>query len=671
MTGRSEEQSGDDLPRSMVNCDGRTFESEIDLFVEQLSSLTNEQRCRYRAKNAQAIAQLDHGCVLIVSGPGSGKSHLFSERIRYWLPRNDKYSVYVASFVRKLIRDLESELDAKLSDDDRSRVTVSTLHHLARSLVERNHGATSLELRRDTSVITQRWQSMVWNDVLAFHPGLRRELYPWCSLQRQFHTLELKSTEPWTGLHSTFGELRKFYNAIGFADMITLAAEAIEQNPSLATHTHWIIDEFQDFNKAEDRLIRALTNGSEGLVMAGDDEQALYQRLKASSPDIIIAYYGDNEFAKAMLPYCSRCSYYVCLGASAFIAADRPKGAIRKVYLPVEVNQDAVKVQVVATAAPNTAVDYIEKFLSSHKGELESYKAKMQAGEESDPYLLILSPDREARFYRPKADKKIREVVSRWSDIRIGHSQDYFTVLDFYRVATNRHDNFAVRKVLDIHGVTSAQAHELLETALQSGTNLADLEDGSIRRALDDAAAVEEIVNAGVHPQQMVAALSKIFSISEPVRLAEEFETDPIRGGASVDEGDEAIETAGACRPVEFMTIVGSKGLSARHVIVIGCDDVNLAYTTRLAFFVGLTRARESLHLIASAKAGGATRPHRFLLDLPREYCEYIVHKTAGDDVLNGPDQLVERFEQWIRVKKRGVQSQTPGLQRSARRDTK
>ena len=47
------------------------------------------------------------------------------------------------------------------------------------------------------------------------------------------------------------------------------------------------------------------------LNAAPDPEtQALYQQLKHSHPEIIKRYYDDADFAKAMLPYCSRCSYW-------------------------------------------------------------------------------------------------------------------------------------------------------------------------------------------------------------------------------------------------------------------------------------------------------------------------------------------------------------------------
>ena len=74
---------------------------------------------------------------------------------------------------------------------------------------------------------------------------------------------------------------------------------------------------------------------------------------------------------------------------------------------------------------------------------------------------------------------------------------------------------------------------------------------------------------------------------------------------------------------VELMTIVGSKGLSADHVIIIGFDNVNMGWITRNAFYVAMTRARKSLHIITALKAGGAVRAHKFLDQLPDANIEF------------------------------------------------
>ena len=146
-----------------------------------------------------------------------------------------------------------------------------------------------------------------------------------------------------------------------------------------------------------------LTSPATAVLIAGDDEQALYQRLKGATPEIIVAYYGDPGFAKSMLPYCSRCGYYICLAASAFIEHHRGGGAIAKSYLPLRRDPEGAKVQVVPTAAPRSAIAYVKHFLDAHAEELKAHEDAMESGRETDPFLLILArSEKSASTSRPR-----------------------------------------------------------------------------------------------------------------------------------------------------------------------------------------------------------------------------------------------------------------------------
>lgn len=637
------------LPRPMINAEGSTFDEDIEALYSALDNLTNEEREKYRRVNAEAIASHECPRILIVAGPGSGKSFLFLERIKYWMGQYPEATVGVASFVRKLVGDLSTEVSQKLSEDHQQRVSVSTIHSLARSLVERGKGAPGHPRDDHASVIAARWQTIVWSDVLAFLPEVANQSYTWKALQDCFYSETFLSEDDWPAIFSWYEKLQCFYNAVGFADMIHIARLAVDNTPSLNTHKLWVIDEYQDLNAAEDHLIRSLTVGASGVLLAGDDEQALYQEMKQSSPDIITSYYSGLEFANAMLPYCSRCSYFVCLVASSFIANGRIESAIRKIYLPVTVDHNAQRVQIIATAAPSTSIDYVERFMMEKEAELGEYLKRVAEGKEHDPFLLILRPNRSLGFLG-KSEARLVALVDKYSALGVQRSADYWTVMDYCTVGLRPEDNFALRKVLFHQGQSVEEVHLLLDEALRKGCRLAELGAESVKRALELSNTVFGIVwGSGSTTSEKVDALGAVLRISNHDRLMSELEE-----GTTIDEGEEAVETAGAARPVELLTIVGSKGLSAHHVIVLGCDALNMSRVTPLTFFVALTRARRSLHLVVSAKAGGGDAPHRFILELPESYCDYLVHKAKSDEALSGRDALGERFETWARLAKSG-----------------
>jgi hypothetical protein len=58
--------------------------------------------------------------------------------------------------------------------------------------------------------------------------------------------------------------------------------------------------------------------------------------------------------------------------------------------------------------------------------------------------------------------------------------------------------------------------------------------------------------------------------------------------------------------------------------------------TTPLEFYVALSRARETLHLVTSLGARGATAAHGYIYDIPEQYCDYLAFKRDGIELLAG-----------------------------------
>ena len=86
-------------------------------------------------------------------------------------------------------------------------------------------------------------------------------------------------------------ELCRFYNAAGFADLIIRARVALQENPDLNETDYFIIDEYQDFNAAEEAFIVQVTRSAKAMLLVGDDEQVLYERLKCGQAELIRNHY--------------------------------------------------------------------------------------------------------------------------------------------------------------------------------------------------------------------------------------------------------------------------------------------------------------------------------------------------------------------------------------------
>ncbi|MDD1779270.1 MAG: UvrD-helicase domain-containing protein, partial [Candidatus Helarchaeota archaeon] len=587
--------------RYLINENGERFNSsELEQITQKLDALSEEKRIEYRNQNASEIAKNNSKKTLIVSGPGTGKSFLFRDRIDYWFTGKQDARVLVTSFVRKLVVDLENDIgnDQNLTNEQKKQTSVFTLHRFARRIVEKNHGTSEWRFKPYFRIIGQFWKDKLWGDVLAYYNQLDSSTYSWQSFEEQLHNDDFKQSHEWKQLKRKYFELCKFYNAAGFADLILRARVALEENSQLNEFDFFIIDEYQDFNCAEDGLIGGLVRNSKGLLIVGDDDQVLYEKLKCGKAELIRNRYKNKDMTKAMLPFSSRNSYHIAKSATQFIQQNADKQRISKIYLPLNSTKDSQKIQIVACAAPTTAVDYIEKFITDHKSEIEERKVKLQSGEENDAFLLILTPSREVRYYQ-NAKARLLDIVSAYKQECPAFSDDYYLVLNYYSLARNPRNNFTFRKVMFYERLLHDQIHEIIIEAIESNKDFCDLDKKPIKDIMNKCESIKGIIENDLSLDEKISELSKLVDIKDNIALKRDLEKKPINQARITEieneEEEEAeleeLQTRKMCA-IELMTIVGAKGLSADHVIVIGFDNVNMNWITRNAFYVAITRAR-------------------------------------------------------------------------------
>lgn len=641
--------------RPLINPDGTPFDpADLERLRDLLDALPGDERIAFRNDNAQAIAQHASERLLIVSGPGTGKSHLFKQRINHWLTQNPEARILALSFVRKLVADLANDItnDQSLSDEQKARTEVHTLHKYARSIVERNRGTPELRFERHLKIISELWKEVVWEDVMGFADTFEWNEFSWKRFERQMHDSEFDNSEMWRGVRQSYFTLSQFYNAAGFADLILHAREALAENPDLAPHEFCIVDEFQDFNTAEEELIRELTKRCQGLLVVGDDDQVLYETLKSGKADLIRGLYADADFANAMLPFCGRSSFHITKAAAHFIQQEVDENCIQKIYLPISTDQECELIQVIGCAVPTSAVDYIRKFTEDHQAEIDARRNDLT---NKDPFLLILTPAKALRFYRNgNADTELLELVAEFkTEEGQTFPEDYYKLLSYYSCASHPEDNFTFRKILYYEDIPSTEVvvliRECLETGkrlYQSSHNLIDsiLEKcQNVKAILDSDDSIDDKINnlllAGVSLSNRDGLKAELTRQGIGEKQAQEVEHQE-EEQAELDELEVKELSA-----VELMTIVGSKGLSADHVIIIGFDNVYMDRITRNAFYVAMTRARKTLHLITSLRSG-AQGPSRHLDNLPHHRIEFSKYVKGTREKVGFADRRA--FERYL-----------------------
>jgi superfamily I DNA and RNA helicase len=89
----------------------RPEDSDIKAIKLTLDKLTNPERTSKREEITDAIIADESSRLVILSGPGTGKTHLFLNRIKQLLNRDSNTKVLVTTFVKKLAKDLQSRIN--------------------------------------------------------------------------------------------------------------------------------------------------------------------------------------------------------------------------------------------------------------------------------------------------------------------------------------------------------------------------------------------------------------------------------------------------------------------------------------------------------------------------------------------------------------------------------
>ncbi len=246
-----------------------------------LAGLTDEQR--------EAVTT-DASPLLVLAGAGSGKTRVLTRRVAYRAATDtlDPRRVLAVTFTRKAAAELTRRL-AGLGID--SPVNAGTFHALAfaqlrRILADRGQEPPKLLDRkgRILATLVGRGSGAAVGAVVREIEWAQARLIPpdgyEAAARRAGRDVPLAPGEL-AGVYEAYGREKRRRGLVDFDDLLTRCAEAIEEDPELAgairwRHRHLFVDEFQDLNPAQFRLLRAWSGERPDLFAVGDDEQAIY-----------------------------------------------------------------------------------------------------------------------------------------------------------------------------------------------------------------------------------------------------------------------------------------------------------------------------------------------------------------------------------------------------------
>lgn len=482
---------------------------------------------------------------LVVAGPGAGKTTLF-QKVLESLEKNAR-NCLALTFINNLKDDLEQEL-AGLA-------RVSTLHAYCLGLL-----GSQPALRQGLSsefrccpglrhLIKADWRYLQGPDVPKFVDEMR-------NLQPDNHL-------------AFYMDRAHYYDAVDFDDMVYRVCQGFSSGEAVPdSYDLVLIDEYQDFNRLEAGFIGHLGTNSP-ILIAGDDDQALYSRLRSSSCEYIRLLHAGEEFEVFELPFCLRCPEVVVEAVGDVIqhaqALGKLQGRIPKPYryFPPAKESDSTlypKIRVVKTSVQREgAANYMGRYIEQAIRSIPAEEIQ-QAAEKGYPYALVIASDP----YR-------RQVVS--------HLRDAGFVVD-----TKRDEQESLSRDVGLAILQEDERANLgwrILVELDSPAFLAQ----AIRETTDGSAALVDVLPEPYRESVLAEVEAYVPPDTEVV--------------------DQQTDELDAAPRVQVTSYEGAKGLSAQHVFMVGLhdgdmpshpDDIQDLEICR--FIVGLTRTRKSCTLI-------------------------------------------------------------------------
>jgi DNA helicase-2/ATP-dependent DNA helicase PcrA len=278
--------------------------------------------------------------MLVLAGPGSGKTRVLAMRVARLVEADPDASVLALTFTNKAAAEMRERVDSLLGRRA-GRAHLCTFHAFAAELL-RQHGShvgvhpdfTLLTLEEDRIVLLEpvvRDLEQQGEIVPTDRPSLLRLLD---HLFRESHdgapdAPGLATAPIWVpSVFAGYCAALLKNNRQDFGSLIYLACRLLREKPGVArvvrlSWSHVCIDEFQDTNKAQYELLKLLVPPRRpNLFVVGDDDQIMYQ-WNGASPERLQALREDYDMELVQLPKSHRCPGEIIELANRLIAHNK------------------------------------------------------------------------------------------------------------------------------------------------------------------------------------------------------------------------------------------------------------------------------------------------------------------------------------------------------------
>jgi DNA helicase II / ATP-dependent DNA helicase PcrA len=629
----------------------------------------------------QEAVQTIQGPVLVLAGPGSGKTRVLTHRIAYLIQvcGVPAYRILAVTFTNKAAREMIMRLQSLIGEST-SQLTMGTFHAICVRILRRDGQPVGVgsnlviydaddQRRLITKVIKELNLDPKMYRPNAVHGVISRaknELYTAQTYQPPTYWHEAVAR-----VFERYDELKAESNALDFDDLLLKAVQLFAEHADVLAryqqrYQFILVDEFQDTNRAQYEMIRLLAGEQRNVFVVGDEDQSIYSWRGADYRNVR-RFYEDYPEAKIYLLEQNYRSTRTILDAAHAVIAHNEQRTDKKLWTR---NKAGQTVRLIEAYDEGEEAEYvvgeIQRLVARGETTLSECavmfrtNAQSRALEESlnrhhVPYKLVGA----MRFYQRR---EIKDVLSY---LAILHNPD--DSISLYRVINVPSRGIGPRTLEELElyagslGLSPGRALLHLAETEAPGSSKQDYSSdlstrsahlllsfgkllASLRRAyeqqplsellqlvLDKTGYLDDLRDGTEEGENRINNVRELFTaIGNGDALARITLPAFLEQAALVSDVDETDWNTDA---VTLLTLHSAKGLEFDTVFIVGLEEGICPHSRsmedpdgmeeeRRLCYVGITRAKRHLYLLRTFRrslygSDELREPSRFLLDIP------------------------------------------------------
>ncbi len=611
------------------------------------------------------------GPLLVVAGAGSGKTRVLTSRVAYILLQRlaNPYNILAVTFTNKAAREMKERVISLLGSDIQS-LTISTFHSFCAMLLRREAEAigypsnfTIFDEDDAQSLIKFCLEELNLSKTQFTPKSLRRKISDAKNRMEDAAAYSHKASgyfeKKTAEIYTSYERRLRSCGGFDFDDLIFRAVQILSgrediRNKYRNKFKYILVDEYQDTNHTQYRLLKLLVGESQNICVVGDEDQSIYGWRGADISNIL-NFEKDFPGAKVIKLEQNYRSTEIILKAASTVIANNYSRKEKTLWTELK-EGDPVRLIMTDAASDEAAavIGYVEQNRQRYRLKdmaiLYRTNAQSRAFEEhlrrlNLPYQIIGG----ISFYQRK---EIKDLVAYLKLIANPRDDVSFTrIVNFPKRGIGDTSLAKLREFATANNISLLEASHRAEACSELGNRPTKL-------LLDFAVFVDKFIELKQHADIETVAQQLVDELRLPEVLIQE---DDLLGQERVKNVEELINaagefTSGSAEPtldnflaeislytdldeyreiedkITLMTLHAAKGLEFDAVFMVGLEEglFPLARTIdepmqleeeRRLFYVGATRAKRNLYLSYAANRGRYgdidSIPSRFIKELP------------------------------------------------------